>query len=149
MNNCVYLAASLFSAFDRERNNWIRKELNQAGYTVFLPQEIVAPVDSDGNLDYGYVYTRCRDAICECGTVIALVDGPDVDSGVAWELGFAHAKNIPCYCVRTDFRKSEHKGVNIMIGFGATDVLYLTGYSGNQQQVIEALIQLLGEKRKK
>ena len=38
--------------------------------------------------------------------VLAVLDGPDVDSGPAAEIGFAAARGIPIVGVRTDLRRS-------------------------------------------
>ena len=40
----VYLAAGLFTPFDRERNLRIAAALEAAGFRAFLPQAIPAPV---------------------------------------------------------------------------------------------------------
>ena len=36
--------------------------------------------------------------------VVACMDGPDPDSGTAWECGYAFAKGKPIVCDPTDFR---------------------------------------------
>jgi len=38
--------------------------------------------------------------------VVACMDGPDPDSGTAWECGYAFAMGKPIVCYRTDFRIS-------------------------------------------
>ena len=50
--------------------------------------------------------------------VVACMDGPDPDSGTAWECGYAYAKGKPIVCFRTDFRISgDTKGApyNLML----------------------------------
>ena len=45
-----------------------------------------------------------------------VLDGVDVDSGTAWEIGYAHALDKPVYGLRTDFRTLGIEGtVNLMI----------------------------------
>lgn len=46
----------------------------------------------------------CKNALDECNLVVALLDGPQVDDGTAWELGYAYAKGIPAVGIRTDAR---------------------------------------------
>ena len=41
-----------------------------------------------------------------CNLVLSIVDGPEVDSGVAWEKSYAFAIGKHVVAVRTDFRKS-------------------------------------------
>jgi nucleoside 2-deoxyribosyltransferase len=135
----IYLAASVFSVFERESNGRIARALEKEGYKVFLPQEITPPETEEG-LDMKYIYKECRDRLDISDLVVAIVDGADVDSGVAWELGYAFAKNTPAVCIRTDLRKAEHKGVNIMIEYGSTKTVYLTRYHQNIEEVIKNTI---------
>ena len=45
-----------------------------------------------------------------------MLDGVDVDSGTAWEIGYAYAKGKPVFGLRTDFRTLGIEGVvNLMI----------------------------------
>lgn len=46
-----------------------------------------------------------------------MLDGAQVDDGTAWEIGWAHARGIPVYGLRTDQRVSQHpdEPVNLMI----------------------------------
>lgn len=48
--------------------------------------------------------------------MVAVLDGADVDSGTAWEIGYAYAKGKPVLGLRTDFRTLGIEGnVNLMI----------------------------------
>jgi nucleoside 2-deoxyribosyltransferase len=47
-----------------------------------------------------------RDLINACGLVLAVLDGVDVDSGTAAEVGYAFAKSKPILGYRGDFRLS-------------------------------------------
>ena len=137
----IYLAASMFSAFERERNEYIEKELLKRGnYSIFLPQR-VSPTTINGIETKLNIFEVCRDKICESDIVIALVDGADVDSGVSWELGYAYAKGVPSICVRTDLRKAEEKGINVMLEYGSSKVLYLTKYHQSILHIIEDVIE--------
>jgi nucleoside 2-deoxyribosyltransferase len=142
----IYLAGPLFSPLERERNLLFARRFRDLGYTVFLPQEIDA-ADGSGGLNFEKIYTECRAGVDLAGLVIALVDGPDVDSGVAWELGYAAARGVPIICLRTDFRKSEGHGVNIMIDYGATKMIYATKYKATVANTIEILLNAVDEFR--
>lgn len=135
----IYLAASVFSIFEREANARIARALEKEGYVVFLPQEIAPPETEDG-LDMEHIYKECRIHLDTSDLIVAIVDGADVDSGVAWELGYAFAKKTPAICIRTDMRKSEHKGVNIMIEYGSMKTVYQTHYHRSVDEVIENII---------
>jgi nucleoside 2-deoxyribosyltransferase len=47
--------------------------------------------------------------------VVAVLDGVDVDSGTAWEIGYAYAKGKPVVGLRTDFRDLSDGIVNLMV----------------------------------
>lgn len=56
----------------------------------------------------------------EADGIVAVLDGVDVDSGVAFEIGFAHAQKKPVVEYRGDFRPSgENAGctVNLMVEY--------------------------------
>jgi nucleoside 2-deoxyribosyltransferase len=135
----IYLAAPLFTPLERERNLVLATELRKAGHEVFLPQEINAAKGS-GGLDLRKIYTECSDSIHHAALLVAIVDGPDVDSGVAWELGYATAKGVRTICIRTDRRKAEGNGVNIMIEFCATKMIYETGFKTPSSTVMAVLL---------
>ena len=84
-----------------------------------------------------------RDGIKVADVVVAIVDGADVDSGVAWELGFAHASGIPSLCFRTDIRKAEHNGVNIMIEYGSTKTIFATKYHQSEHDIVNTILEEL------
>ena len=59
-------------------------------------------------------------AIDECDAVVAVLDGSDVDSGTAAEIGYAFAKNKPILGYRSDFRLSaDNEGgiVNLQVEY--------------------------------
>lgn len=141
----IYLAAPLFSVFERNLNLYIAEEIEKTQkYSVFLPQKI-SPIKEGNEYNMKPIYDGCKDNIKDSDIVLAIVDGPDVDSGVAWELGYAFANRIPTLCIRTDIRKSEGNGVNIMIEYGATKTVYLTKYNQTINVLIKKIISELEE----
>ncbi len=82
---------------------------------VFLPQE-----DSNNIKDekkwQEIIFNKNVAAIKKSDMVVAVIDGTDVDSGTAWEIGYAFANGIPVVGLRTDFRTLGIEGtVNLMI----------------------------------
>ncbi|HJH32327.1 MAG TPA: nucleoside 2-deoxyribosyltransferase [Methanosarcinaceae archaeon] len=114
----IYLAAPLFSEAEREFNNKIRDQMVERGFSVFLPQE-----DSNDTTDMrhqekqNYIFRQNLEAIDNSDIIIAVLDGgSDVDSGTAWELGYAFAIKKPVLGLKTDFRTLGPEGtVNLMI----------------------------------
>ncbi len=139
----IYLAAPLFSVLERDYNKRLAKKIGEnPDFIVFLPQEI-SP-DKSNKIDPMFpIYEGCRDLIVDSDIILAIVDGSDVDSGVAWELGYATAKGIPSICVRTDIRKSEGNGVNVMIEFSSKSMMYLTKYHQDEKDVTKCIIKEL------
>lgn len=118
---CVYLAASVFSSFDRERNGAVAEEIREIGFDVFMPQSVRTATGE--RPPASTIFRECVDGVDRCDLIVALVDGPDVDSGTAFELGYGHARGKPSIAVRTDYRSAEHGPVNIMIEFSSRLIL--------------------------
>src|SRR5660398_150961 len=111
----VYLAAPLFSEAECDFNRKLRDEIISAGFKVFLPQE-----DSNNIKDMKdrqkIIFNKNLKGIENSDILVAVIDGADVDSGTAWEIGFTFAKGKPLLGLRTDFRTLGIEGtVNLMI----------------------------------
>jgi nucleoside 2-deoxyribosyltransferase len=108
-----YLAAPLFTDAERAYNFLLYQDLGQFG--IYLPQANMGGTQQE-------IFDRNLAALMDSAAVIAICDGPDVDSGTAWELGKFHGLgNI--YVLRTDIRKSgddPDTGLNLMISKSAT-----------------------------
>ena len=111
----VYLAAPLFSEAECDFNRKLRDEIKSAGFNVFLPQEDSNNVRDEKNRQK-IIFNKNVDAIDRSGIIVAVIDGTDVDSGTAWEIGYAFARGKPIIGLRTDFRTLGIEGtVNLMI----------------------------------
>jgi nucleoside 2-deoxyribosyltransferase len=83
----------------------------------------------------------------ECGGVLAVVDGSDVDSGTAAEIGYAAAVQKPVIGLRTDFRMSGDNAaspINLQVLFfilnsGGAIAHTLDEAMGNLVRVMAAL----------
>ena len=78
-----------------------------------------------------------------CDAVVAVLDGPDVDSGTCIELGMAHALGKKIIGVRTDFRGLEVDGLNIMIRHILDSYLYWPGKEVTVEEIASAIHQEL------
>lgn len=111
----VYLAAPLFSEAERDFNRKLRDEIKSAGFNVFLPQEDSNNVKGEKNRQK-IIFNKNVVAIESSDIMVAVIDGTDVDSGTAWEIGYAFAKGKTIIGLRTDFRTLGIEGtVNLMI----------------------------------
>jgi len=112
----VYLAAPLFSEAECDFNSKLRDELEGIGMSVFLPQEHSNDIDSKRDARQESIFSKNVEAIDKADILVAVLDGVDVDSGTAWEIGYAHALGKPVCGLRTDFRTLGVEGiVNLMI----------------------------------
>ncbi|MBI9078027.1 MAG: nucleoside 2-deoxyribosyltransferase [Desulfatibacillum sp.] len=119
----IFLSAPLFSAAEAQFNLKLRDVLVQAGFDVFLPQEIVFSDEAD-------IFRQDVEAVRNCDLLLAIVDGTDVDSGVGWEIGFAYSLGKPIVALRTDFRRRAETrlgGVNLMIVQSASKYVEVEG----------------------
>jgi nucleoside 2-deoxyribosyltransferase len=60
---------------------------------------------------------RNRRLLAEADAVLAVLDGPDVNSGTSAEIGWAAAHDTPVIGIRTDFRLADHEAaaVNLQV----------------------------------
>src|SRR5471030_1841896 len=108
----VYFAAPLFSMSERVFNRRMAESLRLAApdLEILLPQDFKPHGSYNYKRHYGVLYKGCIDALTRANAVIAILDGPDGDSGTCFEVGFAVAKNKPVLGVRTDYRASQEAG---------------------------------------
>ena len=111
----LYFAGPLFSAAERAWNAELAAGLRAAGHEVFLPQEQEPGMDAAG------IFATDVAGIDWAAALVAIMDGPDPDSGTAWECGYAYGKK-PIVLVRTDFRTQSGSGApyNPMLTESAT-----------------------------
>jgi nucleoside 2-deoxyribosyltransferase len=80
-------------------------------WALATPEEVEAGADSrEFWLSLG---ARNEEAIRSCSLLVALLDGQELDSGTAAEVGFAAALGLRCYGLRTDVRQHGEAGVHV------------------------------------
>lgn len=109
--NELYFAAPLFSDAERAYNERIVSLIERL-CPVFLPQRdgrLVSELVARGvTVEAAFQEIRRADltAIRGCSMLVAVLDGGNVDDGVAFELGYGFALGKPCIGLQTDFRRS-------------------------------------------
>ena len=134
----LYLAGPLFSRAERNFNEQLEALLEVAGFETWLPQDI-EPRESTPKA----IFEMDLEGIDWCDTVVACMDGPDADSGTAWECGYAFARGKHILLYRTDFRKAGDSGepsLNLML-LGCADRYIHAPYG-----TVEALAELIVER---
>ena len=84
----AYIAGPLFNEGERWWNTEIDARVQRAGFTTYLPQRDGTPLK--GPADVPKISEEDREAISNADLVVANLNGLCVDSGTAWELGYAH-----------------------------------------------------------
>lgn len=77
--------------------------------------------------------------------LVAIMDGPDPDSGTSWEVGYTYATKKPIVLVRTDFRHIAGRAgtYNPMMAESATVRLDLP--AAPTTEVIAAILEALSK----
>jgi len=122
----VYFAAALFTLLERRANRALARaiEREMPDVQVLLPQDFKHDGRFNDARAFGAIFQSCIDGIGEAHAMLAWLDGPDADSGTAFEVGYAYARKLPVVGVRTDFRQNQEKGLNIMLSRACVGFVY-------------------------
>ncbi len=86
---------------------------------AMVSQADVAQAKEEGRLRELWLDAGQRnlDAIAGCDLLVAWLDGQEVDSGTATEIGYAAGKGIRCFGMRSDLRQAgeEDMAVNLQV----------------------------------
>jgi nucleoside 2-deoxyribosyltransferase len=133
----LYFAGPLFTTPERTWNAEVTAALRAAGHEIFLPQEQEPGKDGPG------IFSTDVGGIDSADGLVAIMDGPDPDSGTAWEVGYAFGTKKPVVLVRTDFRSLAGKAgdYNPMLTQAASVRIDLP--AGSTTEVIAAILDAL------
>lgn len=142
MIHTIYQAGPLFTQAEKDFHRALSAALRAAGHTVIWPGDRIseAAIAASGSGAMTLIFTTCREDIDRCTAVAALLDGPQVDDGTAWEIGYAHAKGLPIYGLRTDTRAAGDTRFNRM---NSMIEGCLSGLAGS----VEELVGMVGSKK--
>jgi nucleoside 2-deoxyribosyltransferase len=147
----IYLASPLgFSPELKSYRNKIKLRLTELGCTALDPWDpkfhhVISEASSIENWSVrvvafkeiaGKIGKTNEEMIRGCDGLLGVLDGPDVDSGTASEIGFAAALGKKCYGLRTDFRNSgDFDGMPINL-----QILYwIEASGGNLFRTVDAI----------
>jgi len=116
-NPTVYLAGPLFTWGEEMFNLRWKKHLECAALGEELSVDFVLPQEMEGkHASHEGIFTSNLERIDQSVAMVAVMDGPDCDSGTAWEIGYAFSKDKVVLGIRTDFRKAGETGLgNLML----------------------------------
>ena len=149
----MYLAGPLFTQAEQ---NWLRNlksEIevcaNDLGSVVDVvwPGDLVSPEDIKkwGDNAKHEIFALCEKHLKESDLVVALLDGPLVDDGTSWEIGYFYSmrkENQPIFGIRTDFRSGGDvpgAQVNLMIDCSCDCIV------SSSEDLLKKLKEVLGE----
>ena len=141
----LYLAGPLFTLAEQSFNAELARFLESQGFEVWLPQE-----HEPRNNTATAIFAMDVEALDRADMVVACMDGPDPDSGTAWECGYAYAKGKPIACYRTDFRiggDTHGAPYNLMLSESVTarcEVPFKTKPAEFHQRVLELIRKAVG-----
>jgi len=111
----IFLAAPLFNEAERDFNSKVAATLRKEGFEVWLAQEHKFVEDHSIRMKQA-IFNEDLDALNESDIILAVLDGVDVDSGVAFEIGFGYANKKPIVGLKTDHRVfSRVESINLML----------------------------------
>lgn len=112
----IYLAGPLFTHAELEYNRELKNIMGKKGFSVFLPQEDAEDASAEREKqNQECIFKKCLEGLNNSDIVVAVLDGVDVDSGTAWEIGYAFARGKSVIGLRTDFRTLSDGVVNLMV----------------------------------
>jgi nucleoside 2-deoxyribosyltransferase len=103
----AYLANGLFSMGDRLVNEKIASEIRKTfpDIDLYVPQENEGINDKSKFADSKTIAKADSKALLESDFLIAVIDGVEIDSGVAAEIGMFSMTEKPIYSLFTDIRQ--------------------------------------------
>ncbi len=109
----AYIAGPLFNEKEREFLEDINGVCKAIGISTYLPSQDGGLLSEDND---DKVFQTDIKALNKADVVVASLNGVDVDSGTAFELGYAFAKGKKLFGLHTDFRTfSLTSEVNLMM----------------------------------
>lgn len=154
----AYLANGLFSIGDRYVNEQIAKALREAidGIALYVPQENDAINDKSAYADSLAIAAADLAHLQESDVLIAVLDGVEVDSGVAAEIGVFSTFNRPIIALFSDVRqqgRDNKKKIQALIEDGLENQfiyrnLFVVGLIKQNGVIVSTIEQLVDEVEK-
>jgi nucleoside 2-deoxyribosyltransferase len=140
----IYLAGPVFTLAERRFNEELAGELERLcpSLQVFLPQRY--DEEFRDSPDFSRRMFAClTGALDSCDVVVAILDGPDADSGTSFETGYARGRGKRVVGVRTDFRGSGDHAVNLMLSNACSDLLMEPSTTATLRRLAERIVGVL------
>ena len=115
----VYVAGPLFDPGERWYLEHVDALCRDLGLRTYLPHRD-SGLKAGAVTDFAGIFAADLAALEAADLVVAVWNGSDVDSGSAWEIGFAYARQVPVIGLHEDIRIQDALAqVNIMVSQSA------------------------------
>jgi nucleoside 2-deoxyribosyltransferase len=101
----AYIAGPLFNVHEIDWLEQISAICEAFGILTFLPHR---DAPNMGNKPAIEIFTADENGLYSCDFTIATLDGYDVDSGTAVEIGMSYVRGMPVLGITTDSRQVSH-----------------------------------------
>lgn len=135
----IYLTGALFTVAEQKFNEMLKIQIENRinNLQVFLPQKECMSCYTSKEIS-----DKCKEGIDISSVIIAVLEGTDVDSGTAWECGYAYNQGKKIIGVRTDFRQRGDdlaNGLNCMISQNLHHLIQ----SNNVQEIVDEIESII------
>lgn len=133
----IYLAGPLFTMAERDFNKDLAQRLRDLGYNVFLPQE-----EEPRDMTAKSIFEMDVKGIDDSDVILAIMDGPDPDSGTCWECGYGYARGKAILTLRTDFRNcgdGDFAPFNLMISECSDHNIILSCLRSSTEEIVASV----------
>ncbi|QPK89881.1 nucleoside 2-deoxyribosyltransferase [Bacillus velezensis] len=151
-----YLANGLFSKADIMFNTYVASVLRQNlnGFDLFLPQE-AGINDKNSYADSIMIADLDTQKLLESDVLIAVLDGVEIDAGVATEIGIFSTTGRPIIGLYTDVRqqgRSNDRKIEALIKDGVENQfmyrnLFTVGVIKKNGKIVDTIDKLISELR--
>jgi nucleoside 2-deoxyribosyltransferase len=143
---CVYLAGPLFTQAEWQWNQRLAEAMHKCSLQVILPQKGAEPMlAGETDFDARSLFDQNLESIDRADVVVAICDGADVDSGTAWECGYAFKAAKPVVGVRSDIRAGgddPQAAINLMLSISCRHIVVVPLKNRND---VSALAECIAE----
>lgn len=151
----IYLANGLFSLADLKFNEYLANTIRENifnDFELFVPQEQEIN-DKNSYADSKKIFELDYENLSSSDIVVAVIDGVEIDSGVACEIGIAKSLGIPVIGLYTDVRQlgtSNNKKINALIEDSSENQfmyrnLFVIGAIKSNGVIVSSINELLSE----
>lgn len=147
-----YLANGLFGLGDRLINELVAKEVRAAipGVDLYVPQENMAINDKAAYADSLAIAEADMKALKESDFLVAVIDGVEIDAGVAAEIGAFSMLDRPIFGLYTDTRqqgRDNTKKIDALVADGTENQfmyrnLFVVGLIKQNGMIVNSVEQL-------